>query len=426
VICALGCLPVASAQSDHRPFPDIPFQVFSQFIQKQFSSQISLATVLTVLLSMTNNPDLLTLHACQQHPKMGEISQKNSGWIKALARALENQLGNATCTLFHENEKLSELSSEKITSSIGIKLDGLSKILDLHPYNQEGHFLGSLKPISEEDIEPVHIICPITMDCETSTCQSRAILKYTQDRDTSKATLIKGTKIFQNVPVLMGQCPKCMTTYSADYERSCNTDNTWMKLYLNSAKFLKVGQRIWVDRVFSSAVINATYNFHASATAFAEFFNASFWPTQRSHSKRLTRRQVWQAFMQESVRKLASASTFDLEVPDKLSISELAKHAFDILGEKGVIRSVDGHACSECTHDYKHQADRIPENNDPAGLIGIDENRQVPAFVGEHNDDLVNAAVIEGRGGRNSEDELMHHMMIILHLFPLTNIRTLR
>jgi hypothetical protein len=83
-------LPVASAQSDHRPFPDIPFQVFSQFIQKQFSSQISLATVLTVLLSMTNNPDLLTLHARQQHPKMGEISQKNSGWIKALARALEN------------------------------------------------------------------------------------------------------------------------------------------------------------------------------------------------------------------------------------------------------------------------------------------------------------------------------------------------
>jgi CxC5 like cysteine cluster associated with KDZ transposases/CxC6 like cysteine cluster associated with KDZ transposases len=402
-IYALGCLPIASAHSDHMAFPDIPFQVFSQFIQEQFSSQISLPTVLTILFSMTNNPDLLTLHSRQQHPKMGEKSQKNSGWIKALAHALENRLGSATCTLFHKAEQLSELSSEKVTSSIGIKLDGLSKILDLHPYNEAGKFLGKLKPILEEDIEPVHIICPITMDCEISTCQSRAILKHTRGRDTSKATLIKGTRIFHNVPVLYGQCPKCKTSYSADYERPCKAENTWMKIYLNSAKFLKVGKNIWVDRVFSSAVLNATYNFHASSTAYAEFWNASFWSTQKTLSKKVSRRQVWQAFIQESVRRVASVSDFNLEVPDKLSINELAKQAFNILGESGIVRSADGHACSECTHEYKHKADQIPASDDPAGLIGIDENRQVPAFVGENNDDPVNVDT----SGQDSEGELM-------------------
>jgi hypothetical protein len=42
-------------------------------------------------------------------------------------------------------------------------------------------------------------------------------------------------------------------------------------LYLNSAKYLKVGQSLWVDQSFSGTVINATYSFHASSAAFAEF-----------------------------------------------------------------------------------------------------------------------------------------------------------
>ena len=404
MIYAFRCLPVASAHSGHQSFPDIPFQVFGQFIQEQFGSQISLATVLIILFSLTNNPDLLTLHARQQHPKPGEKAQKNTGWIKALAHALENRLGDATRTLFHTEERLSELSDEKVTSSIGLKLDGLCNILDLHPYNTDGRFLGRLKPMAEEDIKPVLIICPFTMDCETATCQSHAILKHTRDRDASKATLIKGTRIFDNVPVLIGHCPKCKTSYSADYERSCDAENTWRKLYLNSAKVLKIGQNLYVDRVFSAAVLNATYSFHASATAFAQFFNTSFWSTQQTHARKLSRRQVWQAFMQESVRQVASMSNFHLELPDKLPINELAKQAFDILGERGVVRSADEHACSECTHDYKHQADQIPHTNDPAAVIGIDESSPVPGFEGQH-DDIVDA--MDDSHNRVSDDELM-------------------
>ena len=302
MIIVFGCFPIASAQLDHSPFPDITFKIFSDFIQDQFGSQISLATVLTILFSMTSNPDLLTLHARQQYPKApDEVSQKNSVWIKVLAQELDDRLGAARHTLFRREERSQDLTSDQMKNSIGIKLDVLSKVLHLHPYNGKGQFFGKLKPIWEQDIEPVHVICPISVDCETSTCQSHAILKHTRERDMPRVVLIKGTKIFDDVPVISGQCPKCLTTYFADHEHSRNAENAWMTLHLNSANFLKIGQNIWVDCIFSSTVLNATYSFHASPTAFAEFWNASFWSTQRTTSRKVSRRQIWQAFVKESV-----------------------------------------------------------------------------------------------------------------------------
>ena len=64
-----------------------------------------------ILFSMTDNPDLLNLHARQQYIKVtGEIAQSNTGWIKALAAALVNRLDQAQDTLFRADEKLSQLS----------------------------------------------------------------------------------------------------------------------------------------------------------------------------------------------------------------------------------------------------------------------------------------------------------------------------
>jgi hypothetical protein len=202
-LITLGFLPVVSA-AECGPFPDVTFHVFSDFIQSQFASHVSLATVLTVLFTMTSNTDLLNLHARQQHPKVaGEVSQITSGWIKALARALKDKLGDSADSLLQRSD-----SSEDVTNPLAIKLDGLSKILNLHPYSEQGRFLGKLKPVSDHTIEPIHVICPISMECETASCQSRAILKLTRDRDTPHATLVKGTKIYDNVPVLAGQCTK--------------------------------------------------------------------------------------------------------------------------------------------------------------------------------------------------------------------------
>src|ERR1700690_1012478 len=244
-----GFIPVVSATPDQDPFPDIPFRIFSDFIQSQFSSEVSLATVMAILMTMTSNNDLLNLHARQQHPKVAnEVRQLATGWIKALARALENRLGDTAGSLFREADHKSQLNADQVTTSIGLKPDGLSKVLNLHPYSREGCFLGKLKPVSHLAIQPVIIICPSSMECKTTSCQSRAIRRQTRDRDIPQVTLVEGTKIYDNVLALAGHCGTCQTIYHADHERVKGEDGTWMKLYLNSAKYLMV--------------LNGFYHFH--------------------------------------------------------------------------------------------------------------------------------------------------------------------
>jgi hypothetical protein len=60
----------------------------------------------------------------------------------------------------------------------------------------------------------------------------------------------------------------------------------------------------------------------------------------------------------------------------------VAQKAYESLGEQGKIRSAAGHMCAECTHLYKKASDIITENN-PAAVVGVDENRVVPALIGE-------------------------------------------
>jgi hypothetical protein len=380
-------LPFVSASSSQTSFPNIPFRVFSDFVTHEFDSNISLTTVLTVLFTLTSNTDLLNLHARQQHPRVqGEIAQRCSGWMKALARILEKRLGQDINSLSTGSDTFQ--TSDESTTAIGIKLDSLSKLLGLTPYSTEGVFLGKLRQVSEQDIQPVQIICPTSMECETIKCKSHALHIQTRNRDISSCKLVKGIQIYNNVPVLSGHCPVCQTGYYADHEHAKKEDGTWTKLYLTSARYLRVGHSIWVDRIFSGMVLEASYQFHASTSAFAEFWNQSFWTYQKTLSRKISRRQIWQAFIQESIRKIAAESRFDLELPDGLNIHEVTRHAFKILGEHGVIQSAANHVCSECTHEYKATADIIEENSDPAGLVGVDENCSVPAFAGG-NDNLI-------------------------------------
>ena len=91
--------------------------------------------------------------------------------------------------------------------------------------------------------------------------------------------------------MLSGKCPLCKTIYYADHESSGQHDegaggSGGIKFYLNTAKYLKVGQCVWVDRAFSGRVINAMYHFHASASAFAAFWNDTFWSSQKTQSRK--------------------------------------------------------------------------------------------------------------------------------------------
>jgi len=82
------------------------------------------------------------------------------------------------------------------------------------------------------------------------------------------------------------------------------------------------------------------------------------------------------------MRTVAKSSGVTLEMENGISIEEVTKQAFIQLGDNGVIKCAQNHSCSECTHKYKGTADRIT-GDDPAAVLGVDENHQVPALVGE-------------------------------------------
>src|SRR5882757_9389482 len=175
----LALIPVAYAMpAGESPFPDITFKEFSQFIGQHFSSKISLSTVLVILFSLTENPDLLNLHARQQYAQCeGEYHVAASGWMNGLACALrksvdENQKQPLKMKLVNKN-----MDEEQETQALSLKLDALTRILKLHPYSHDGELQGKLQPISHKLIQPVHIICPTSMECETDNCNGQSLLQ---------------------------------------------------------------------------------------------------------------------------------------------------------------------------------------------------------------------------------------------------------
>ena len=137
------------------------------------------------------------------------------------------------------------------------------------------------------------------------------------------------------------------------------TENKFSRVYLNSAKYLKVGQKLWVDWLFANGVVNGMYSFHASAAAYTDFWNDTFSNHQSQHFKSLTHHQVWQAFVQESLCPIATTSNYKLVLQDALAIDEVTKEAFAVLGNNGHITAANNHSCSECTHAYKANADTL-------------------------------------------------------------------
>ena len=121
------------------------------------------------------------------------------------------------------------------------------------------------------------------------------------------------------------------------------------------------------------------YSFHALAAAYTKYWNNSF-GSYSDNPVRISCWQTWQALVQETIRLIAAVSNIDVELQDGLAIDDVTKEAFELLGENGIIRPADQHACAECTQPYKHTSDRMP-NVDPAAVVGVDENRTVPGLV---------------------------------------------
>jgi len=371
ILAMLFFLPMVSAASPmtESPFPGIQFKEFSTFIEDNFSSSISLTSVLVILFSLTENVQLLSLHGRQQKRKFeGEKSTTVTSWIKALARPLRERLEKDNHNPFLD---VSFTKDDQITVEVALVLDKLAKLLDIYPYNKSGKFTGKLKPISHKEIQPVHVICPDAVVCQTMECDPRALTMSTKIRDIPLVTLIKEFTVYEDVQVLSGLCGVCQTRYYADHESTPNGSGQYDKVYINSAKYLKIGQNLWVDRQFSAAVMNGIYNFHASASAYTAFWNNVF-VNRISTLGKVTRRQIWHAFIQESIRFMGSMSDIDLVVQDKLSIAEVTKEAYHVLGEGGVIRAANGHACNECTQNHRRNINQVL-NNDESATVGMDE-----------------------------------------------------
>jgi hypothetical protein len=402
-------IPMVTAASNVQPFPNIPFSVFSKFVEDNFISTVSLSTVLMVLFTVTENTDLLSLHFRQRsadHPT--ENSTSATSWIRCFGTALRKRLAEGNVSLLKESDMDADGSEQKTAIALGMKLEATAKVLGLYPINKSGKFKGKLKAVSHKQVQAIYTLSPNTPRCQTKSCDRRALYQWTKPRDIPLVRLIKNFTVYNQTPVYSGYCKQCKTIYYADHERALvpydndggggdgdgdDDDEKHERVYLNTAKYIKIGQNLWVDRAFSTAVLSGMYTFHASAAAYVEFWNGCF---DLDGNGTVSRRQVWQAFVQESIRLVASASDTHLTIKDGLAIDEVTKEAYSVLGENGFIRSADQHSCLECTHKYKRFADIIPEIN-AADMVGMEE-RQV-AIDGqeelEQSADETNAAQVK-------------------------------
>ncbi|KAF8999968.1 hypothetical protein BDQ17DRAFT_1245985 [Cyathus striatus] len=397
-ICVLlSFIPQVNAVQSEDPSPNIPFKLFAEFINLNFSSDITLATVLTILFSLLNNTDILNLHAQAKHSvHEDEYSVTANGWIKALATAIQTHLDAKINSaemkdtqLFDSYERPEILGSSKI-SVISKKLDRLLSILDLDPYERKGENLQPLKPVSTSEIEPVLLIGPARITCSTpeKACIGRALHINTRQRDRTKVTLIKGIKLHENAQIVSGFCTKCEAIYYADHKSLATPSNSEASqhnpdvspkdyMIFNKAKYIKIGKSIWADRLFTTMVVNSVYHFHASTAAYTEFWNYTFSKGDENEYPPISRQQIWKAFIHETTRQISVSMNKTLVMPDNLLIQQIAKEAYLKLGQEGIIGDALNHSCKECTHDYKATADHI-NANDNAAVVGIDENRTVP------------------------------------------------
>ena len=76
--------------------------------------------------------------------------------------------------------------------------------------------------------------------------------------------------------MLSGRCGHCNSKYYADHEAVNQVASQRQIVYLNSAKYIKIGQSTWVDRTFGNVVLNGIYSFHASASAYTDYLDNGF------------------------------------------------------------------------------------------------------------------------------------------------------
>ena len=127
-------LPTVTGLPQESSFPQIPFTNFVDIIQTIFHPYIPLSTVLLVLFTLTENTELLSLHARQQNNLLlDERSTLTSRWLKCLARALFEKLDTETFNHLFTRAELRSMKDKDKFTFLAKKLDTLAKELNLYP-----------------------------------------------------------------------------------------------------------------------------------------------------------------------------------------------------------------------------------------------------------------------------------------------------
>jgi hypothetical protein len=125
----LAVLPTVSALPNEGVIPDVTFREFNILVQENFGTDVTLATVLMVLFTLTNNPTLLSLHARQQNLAVqGENRVGMTAWMKALACALHKKLAAQVYALEMDGERDTKGSNSVLINSLEEKLTYLQNI----------------------------------------------------------------------------------------------------------------------------------------------------------------------------------------------------------------------------------------------------------------------------------------------------------
>ncbi|KAH6896214.1 hypothetical protein BKA70DRAFT_1529256 [Coprinopsis sp. MPI-PUGE-AT-0042] len=321
---SLAVLPLALGHPTTSPYPDIPFSTFSAFILSTFDPKISLASVMIILSSVLENPELLNLHFRRILPLVGR-EQGSTAWMEHFASRLAKRFPAKTPLLPRRSE-----------TTLSTSLVNLAKLLHLNPYDKYDLLVNECKPIDLSSVEPSLAIVSKSYECQNQDCKRYSLFPHMKKEEIAQVTLIKGAKPYSHAFVIGGRCDRCKTSYMADHAYR-GPDKT----FINDAFYLKIGNSRWGDRVFTQSVCNAIYSFHASAQAFTEYFNDSYsltpssFASLQSTSTLISRRHSWQAFMQESSRMVSGAAGRPLTVALKTSVDLLAKRAYTVLGQGG-------------------------------------------------------------------------------------------
>jgi len=226
--------------------------------------------------------------------------------MKTLAHELDN------CLNYDLSTVLTQYTNKNWVTQLAKWLDSTTVFLHLSPYKSNGNFNRKISCISQESITLICLICPSNMTCTISTCQLYHISLQTRLHDIPQVTLIEGSTVLNQVYVPSGECTRCKTHYHADHKSYIPSNTTQShEVFINSARYLKIGSSLWVDWVFSNALLSGMYNFYVSANAYTQFWNDSFGAV--SISCKLSHRQIWQAFVQESIRSIAQMSKIDFK-----------------------------------------------------------------------------------------------------------------